>query len=123
MGFSQGSMASSVLEGSLRGGVAWKQQILAGNDSRERAAESFTGNEMTVQPHSLVSVDLPSQPEGSGTGGRLLEWWSSGRAKVSQLGLAVVSCKKVRSGRPYDADPSMPASGRLPRVGSATLTG
>lgn len=27
MGFSQGSMACSVLEGSLRGGVAWQQQI------------------------------------------------------------------------------------------------
>ncbi|RRT84839.1 hypothetical protein B296_00006052 [Ensete ventricosum] len=36
---------------------------------------------------------------GSDTGGRLLEWWSSGRAEVSQLGLATVSCKKVRSGR------------------------
>ncbi|RWW01649.1 hypothetical protein GW17_00035295 [Ensete ventricosum] len=110
---------------------------------------------------------------GSGTGGRLLEWWSSSRTEVSQLGLAVVSCKKVRSvtvtGYPYlnplfsllltislhltmssvvltalrapagkgcrpcppylcqdgrmTADPSMPASGRLPRVGSATLAG
>ncbi|RRT51315.1 hypothetical protein B296_00033095 [Ensete ventricosum] len=30
-------------------------------------------------------------------GSRLLEWWSSGRAEVFQLGSAADSCKKVRS--------------------------
>ncbi|RWV79351.1 hypothetical protein GW17_00059527, partial [Ensete ventricosum] len=35
---------------------------------------------------------------GSGSGSRLLEWWSSGRAEVFQLGSAANSCKKVRSG-------------------------
>ncbi|RWV98613.1 hypothetical protein GW17_00038523 [Ensete ventricosum] len=34
---------------------------------------------------------------GFGSGSRLLEWWSSGRAEVFQLGSAAESCKKVRS--------------------------
>ncbi|RWV87877.1 hypothetical protein GW17_00050086, partial [Ensete ventricosum] len=33
---------------------------------------------------------------GSGAGGQLVEWCSSGQAKVPQLGLAIGSCKKVR---------------------------
>ncbi|RZR89643.1 hypothetical protein BHM03_00017408 [Ensete ventricosum] len=32
---------------------------------------------------------------GSGPGSQLLEWWSSGQAKVFQLKLAADSCKKV----------------------------
>ncbi|RRT40460.1 hypothetical protein B296_00040635 [Ensete ventricosum] len=32
-----------------------------------------------------------------GLGGRLLEWWSSGREEVFQLGSTVDSCKKARS--------------------------
>ncbi|RRT46272.1 hypothetical protein B296_00050429 [Ensete ventricosum] len=35
---------------------------------------------------------------GFGSGSRLLEWWSTGRAEVFQLGSAVDSCKKVGSG-------------------------
>ncbi|RRT44658.1 hypothetical protein B296_00015931 [Ensete ventricosum] len=35
---------------------------------------------------------------GSGLGGRLLEWWSSGRVEMFQLGSAADSCKKVKSG-------------------------
>ncbi|RWW23182.1 hypothetical protein GW17_00012575, partial [Ensete ventricosum] len=122
-----------------------------------------------------LKLDRMGRTLGSDAGGRLLEWWSSGWAEVSQLGLAVVSCKKVRAfivrvtwspylnplssllltiplhltipsvvfvarcapaGKgcrpcpPYlcqvgrmTADPFMPASGRLPRVGSTTLAG
>ncbi|RWW41154.1 hypothetical protein BHE74_00053375 [Ensete ventricosum] len=33
---------------------------------------------------------------GSGLGGRLLEWWSSGRVEMFQLGSATDSYKKVR---------------------------
>ncbi|RZS24367.1 hypothetical protein BHM03_00057427 [Ensete ventricosum] len=35
---------------------------------------------------------------GFGSGSRLLEWWSLGRAEVFQLGSAADSCKKVASG-------------------------
>ncbi|RZR85750.1 hypothetical protein BHM03_00012783 [Ensete ventricosum] len=35
-----------------------------------------------------------------GSGGRLLEWWSSGEEGVLQFGSAADSCKKVGSGRP-----------------------
>ncbi|RWW37011.1 hypothetical protein BHE74_00057924 [Ensete ventricosum] len=35
---------------------------------------------------------------GSGSGGWLLAWWSSGRERVSQLGSTAESCKKVGSG-------------------------
>ncbi|KAJ8470139.1 hypothetical protein OPV22_024482 [Ensete ventricosum] len=35
---------------------------------------------------------------GSGLGGRLLEWWSSGRGEMFQLGSAADSCKKRRRG-------------------------
>ncbi|RRT44654.1 hypothetical protein B296_00015928 [Ensete ventricosum] len=39
---------------------------------------------------------------GSGLGGQLLEWWSSGRVEMFQLGSAFDSCKKVRIKRPLD---------------------
>ncbi|RWW82735.1 hypothetical protein BHE74_00008789 [Ensete ventricosum] len=47
---------------------------------------------------------------GSGAGGRLLEWWSSGRAEVSQLGLATISCKKVRGLYSESNEVSVPES-------------
>ncbi|RWV82810.1 hypothetical protein GW17_00055654, partial [Ensete ventricosum] len=78
-----------------------------------------------------LELDRMGRTSGSDAGGWLLEWWSSGRAEVSQLGLAAVSYKKgCRHCPPYlcqvgsmIADPSMSASGRLPHVGSTTLTG
>ncbi|RWW01961.1 hypothetical protein GW17_00034978 [Ensete ventricosum] len=36
---------------------------------------------------------------GFGSGSRLLEWWSSGRAEVFQLGSAADSYKQIGSGR------------------------
>ncbi|RZR84032.1 hypothetical protein BHM03_00010778 [Ensete ventricosum] len=38
---------------------------------------------------------------GFSSGSRLLEWWSTGRAEVFQLGSAADSCKKVESGRSF----------------------
>ncbi|RWV76816.1 hypothetical protein GW17_00062460 [Ensete ventricosum] len=32
-------------------------------------------------------------------GGRLLEWWSSGREEAPQLGSDAISCKEVGSGK------------------------
>ncbi|RZR92647.1 hypothetical protein BHM03_00020975 [Ensete ventricosum] len=60
---------------------------------------------------------------GSGLGGRLLEWWSSGRVEMFQLGLVADSCKKVRSGRvgsrrdPSDGQVSFVVDFAIPLLG------
>ncbi|RWW68440.1 hypothetical protein BHE74_00024046 [Ensete ventricosum] len=45
-----------------------------------------------------LELDWMSGDSELGSGSRLLEWWSSGREEVLQLGSAADSCKKVGSG-------------------------
>ncbi|RRT38807.1 hypothetical protein B296_00052222 [Ensete ventricosum] len=61
------------------------------------------------QPFCMIWMGRPSIPfllklcrmsgdSELGSGSRLLEWWSSGREEVLQLGSTADSCKKVGSG-------------------------
>ncbi|RWW49353.1 hypothetical protein BHE74_00044497, partial [Ensete ventricosum] len=45
-----------------------------------------------------VELGRMGRTPGSGLGGRLLEWWSSGRVEMFQLGSTADSCKKVSNG-------------------------
>ncbi|RRT31966.1 hypothetical protein B296_00059002 [Ensete ventricosum] len=79
-----------------------------------------------------LELDRMGDTSGFGSGSRLLEWWSSGRAEVFQLGSVADSCKKVRSGRvsalpapgrPYDRRRPHTCARLASRVGSTTSVG
>ncbi|RWW70810.1 hypothetical protein BHE74_00021497 [Ensete ventricosum] len=48
-----------------------------------------------------LKLDRMSGDPELGLGGRLLEWWSSGREEILQLGSAADSCTKAGSGRSF----------------------
>ncbi|RWW90429.1 hypothetical protein BHE74_00000453 [Ensete ventricosum] len=57
---------------------------------------------LLVHARDLLGTELElgrmGGTSGFGSGGRLLEWWSSSREEVFQLGSVVDSCKKAGSG-------------------------
>ncbi|RWW54429.1 hypothetical protein BHE74_00038998 [Ensete ventricosum] len=66
--------------------------------SAERALLVQARVRWLARSHLSAEVELGrmGRASGSGLGGRLLEWWSSGRVEMFQLGSIADSCKKVR---------------------------